>query len=322
MRIKTVNGLMKYLREQKGIAISGSSQKQKLRSIGYYHGYKGYRFFNTPSNTLAYSDFNQLLSVYAFDMRLKTLLYTPLMQIETALKNYALEEILSTCNSNLFTDVFAMMFNHHNDYPKSSRDYKETLKKELALRNKVYGNLSRDYTSKLVIRHFIEKDLPVPIWAIFETISLGEFGTMLACLNNQAARQISSMIGINTSFNVDGRLLEKIVFPLKDLRNAVAHNDPIFDVRFKAAAPNMNVARLLSQETGIQSITFNNIVDYVILVVYLMKKLGFTKTEAKQFIGQFRDSYEELRKAIPIQLFSKIIPTDTRAKLNQLQNFL
>ncbi len=322
MKIKTVNALMKYLREQKGIAIAGSNQKQKLRCIGYYHGYKGYRFFNTPHNSLDYTDFNQLLSVYTFDMQLKALLYTPLMQIETALKNYALEEILNTCNSSLFTDVFSSVFNHHHDFPKSSRDYKEALQKELALRNKVYSDLSRDYNAKLVIQHFIEKDQPVPIWAIFETISLGEFGRMLACMNHHIAKEISIAVGINSAFNGDGRLLEKIVFLLKDLRNAVAHNDPIFDVRFKAAKPNGNIARLLSQETKISNITFATIVDYVILVVYLMKSLDFTKTETKQLINQFRDYCENLRKSIPIQLYSKIIHTDTRSKLIQLQRYI
>lgn len=61
MKTKTVNALMKYLRDKKGIQIEGSSQKQKLRSIGYYHGYKGYRFFSSPSNHLAYTDFNHKL---------------------------------------------------------------------------------------------------------------------------------------------------------------------------------------------------------------------------------------------------------------------
>lgn len=40
---KTTDALMRYLREEKGISISGSSQKRKLMNIGYYHGYKGYR---------------------------------------------------------------------------------------------------------------------------------------------------------------------------------------------------------------------------------------------------------------------------------------
>ena len=61
MKAKSINALMKYLRDKKHIAINGSSQKQKLRNIGYYHGYKGYRFFTSPSNHLSYTDFNQLL---------------------------------------------------------------------------------------------------------------------------------------------------------------------------------------------------------------------------------------------------------------------
>lgn len=44
MRIKSVNVLMKYLRDKKNISIGGQAQKLKLRQIGYYHGYKGYRF--------------------------------------------------------------------------------------------------------------------------------------------------------------------------------------------------------------------------------------------------------------------------------------
>ena len=38
---KSIDGLMRYLRDKKGISISGSSQKRKLMNMGYYHGYKG-----------------------------------------------------------------------------------------------------------------------------------------------------------------------------------------------------------------------------------------------------------------------------------------
>ena len=34
-RPKTTDALMRYLREEKGISISGSSQKRKLMNIGY-----------------------------------------------------------------------------------------------------------------------------------------------------------------------------------------------------------------------------------------------------------------------------------------------
>ena len=67
---KTINALMKYLRDEKGISIGGSSQKRKLRNIGYYHGYKGYRFIRKPSNQVKYSDYNELLAVYEFDSQI------------------------------------------------------------------------------------------------------------------------------------------------------------------------------------------------------------------------------------------------------------
>ena len=44
MGYKTTDGLMRHLRDN-GIAISGSAQKRQLINTGYYHGYKGYRFF-------------------------------------------------------------------------------------------------------------------------------------------------------------------------------------------------------------------------------------------------------------------------------------
>lgn len=44
---KSTDALMRHLRNN-GIAISGSSQKQQLINTGYFHGYKGYRFFFHP----------------------------------------------------------------------------------------------------------------------------------------------------------------------------------------------------------------------------------------------------------------------------------
>lgn len=145
---------------------------------------------------------------------------------------------------------------------------------------------------------------------------------MLACVNDKVIKKIAKSVGINSAFNSDGRLLGKIVFTLKDLRNAVAHNDPVFDLRFKTATPNGNIAKLLTNETGVQNITFNTIVDYVVLVTYLMKCLGFTKTEMRKFIIDFRNCYEELRKKVPANIYAVIIHTDTRAKLKILETFI
>lgn len=55
MGYKTTDGLMRHLRDN-GIAISGSAQKRQLINTGYYHGYKGYRFFKTASQRITYKE--------------------------------------------------------------------------------------------------------------------------------------------------------------------------------------------------------------------------------------------------------------------------
>lgn len=81
--IKSINSLMAYLRDVHKIKIKGSVQKRKLRNIGYYHGFKGYRFINKHTKKIPYFDFMQLLSINDFDMKLKALLYPQIMFIET-----------------------------------------------------------------------------------------------------------------------------------------------------------------------------------------------------------------------------------------------
>ena len=67
LKPKSVNALMAHMRDEKNIEIKGSSQKRKLRNMGYFHGYKGYRYCNSPDNKLPYDNFNQIQAVYDFD---------------------------------------------------------------------------------------------------------------------------------------------------------------------------------------------------------------------------------------------------------------
>ena len=87
---KSTDALMRHLRNN-GISISGSYQKQQLINTGYFHGYKGYRFFVSSANRLPFITYNEISSTIQYDTRLKSLLYGKIMFIETALKNIALK---------------------------------------------------------------------------------------------------------------------------------------------------------------------------------------------------------------------------------------
>lgn len=51
MSYKTTDALMQHLQDS-GIAINGDKQKRQLINTGYFHGYKGYRFFGNAQRKL------------------------------------------------------------------------------------------------------------------------------------------------------------------------------------------------------------------------------------------------------------------------------
>ncbi len=96
---KTINGLMKHLRTC-GINIKNTKQKRQLINQGYYHGYKGYRFYKDSSHPLPITDYEQINQTIIYDSKLKSLLYGKIMYIETALKNICLDAIINEINSD------------------------------------------------------------------------------------------------------------------------------------------------------------------------------------------------------------------------------
>ena len=63
---KTINGLMKHLRSN-GVNIKNSKQKTQLINQGYYHGYKGYRFYKESSRKLPITDYEQINQTILYD---------------------------------------------------------------------------------------------------------------------------------------------------------------------------------------------------------------------------------------------------------------
>lgn len=119
MSYKTVDGLMRHLREN-GITISGSSQKRQLKNTGYYHGYKGYRFFGYAQNKIPFTSYNEVYATIQYDTRLKSIFYSKMMFIETAVKNIALESILINANSKCLQDMYNKVVSSYNNAPKES----------------------------------------------------------------------------------------------------------------------------------------------------------------------------------------------------------
>lgn len=320
MRIKTTNALMKYLRDEHNIAIGNSRDKRDLINIGYYHGYKGYRYINNPKNRINITNFREIVSIVNFDSKLKSLLYPRLMQIETISKNIVLQILVEVYNTDEFNEIYEKGM---TDYQGSTNDYKEKMKHRLAVRNNIYSSLSRSYTNNnKIVNHFYSKDKHVPIWAIFEIITLGTFADLIKSLELKTRIRIDKEMKLNISYDTNGKFPEKIIYLIKSLRNSVAHNDVVFDVRFKDSNANQVLCKYLENEIGCSNIDFNTITDYILLIALLLKKYEIPKKELNRFITDYESIIEEFRSNIPFNIYSQIIHTDTKAKLEKMRKYL
>ena len=113
-----------------------------------------------------------------------------------------------------------------------------------------------------------------------------------------------------------------MIFAFKDLRNAMAHNSIILDVRFKTGRISKSVGELLKFEMGTIDVDFDEITDYILLITYLMARLQFTKTECRQLIQGYREIVERYRGLLPYSIYSQFIGTKTRSKLNAAEAFI
>ena len=135
-------------------------------------------------------------------------------------------------------------------------------------------------------------------------------------------KKISQKIGIRPSNDTSAHLPKEIIFTIKEIRNAIAHNNIIFDVRFKNSRTSNKLIQAMEHVTSIQNITLDSIVDYLILIIYILKNLHFTKTEMRRIVNNFEEISEDLQKKIPFSTFSQIFQTDNRNKIASLKKFI
>ncbi len=113
----------------------------------------------------------------------------------------------------------------------------------------------------------------------------------------------------------------QIIYTLKDLRNAIAHNAVVFDTRFRNIDPTSAMIQCLKIEIGLPYVNFKTIGDYVILMCYYMKLLQVSKTEIKAFIREFEKITEEYRKAVNANVVSTVIHPDLSARVTIHSSF-
>lgn len=315
-KAKNIEGLMQHLQNDCGISISGNIQKQQLIQYGYYHGYKGYRFYNYANNKIPYTNFEELIAVIEYDNTLKGILYPALMFIEMAIKNIALSVIVPDMKD---TSIHSIYLEKMND-DANNRDLKV---KRLKIRDRIQKNLSDSYSHKnVMVSHFYNKGEEVPLWAIFEIMMLGDFADLLQCLNKNVRERIADSLDMNLRYDTDSQLVANALFTIKSLRNATAHNNIVFDARFKDRGTNKNLIHWVETTTGITNVKFDVLSDYIVLIFSMLKHVGYSEKKSNCLLEEYKEALNTLYKSVPLPIYNKIVHTGIQGKLIKIENFI
>lgn len=233
---------------------------------------------------------------------------------------------MSEIDSNSIYDMYDKVVSSYKNAPPGTR---EDLKKKyqsnkLNLQGSIQNSIAAAYRKdNPKITHFYNNVNynEVPIWAIFEILTMGDFGYLLSCLTIHMREKISREIGINLSCDTNRELLYKYVYALKDLRNAIAHNDVVYDTRFRKIDPSKPMKQCLMMEMGMPYINFKTIGDYIILICYYLQLLKVSKTEIKTFIHEFEKITEEYKTSVNANVTAITIHSDLASRMAALKNF-
>lgn len=318
-RGKSTNALMKHIRSSHGMTIEGSYHKKILLRMGYYHGYKGYRFHRERENLFSFSQFDEIIAIYHFDTALKNLLFSPLVSIETTIKNYILDELVSSSNPT-FESIYSEKLTDYHRF--TDRDRMKILNNRLNLQKNIHSSVHMNYGKNKMVTHKINSGEAIPLWVMFEIISLGKLGDFVKQMHKDSRKEVLTNLGIYDHMDTNANHLTNHIFILNELRNGIAHNHIIFDTRFKNRSINNTLLNDLRNKFGISDISFNSIVDYLSLIVLYLKAFGYSKNELRKLTRQFRDAVKNLENEIPRNEFNKILGTDVYNKIAKIDNFI
>ena len=111
---------------------------------------------------------------------------------------------------------------------------------------------------------------------VTEILYLSDLASFFECLNETIRENILTQLNMfDISIDTNKNLLSIMVYTLKALRNSVAHNNIIFDTRFKDRKISPVLKKWIEKETGIQNITLYSLIDYIIIVCCLLKRVDF-----------------------------------------------
>jgi abortive infection bacteriophage resistance protein len=243
------------------------------------------------------------------------------MFIETAIKNIVCNESVNGLSQGTFDYVYKKRM---NDNPTNAKQQLNRLK----LRNSVYSKLSSRYREEerrdnQMVRHFYNRGEDAPLWVVFEILYLSDLASFFECLNKSTRESILTQLNmLDVSIDTNRELLSSMLYTIKALRNAVAHNNIIFDTRFKDRKISPILKKWTEKETNIQNVSLYSLIDYIIIICCLLKRIDFTGTKARKLLNQYEAENAALQQSVSSSIYNSIFQQNIKTKIAALENYV
>lgn len=343
---------MRHIRSEHKIEINGSADKRKLISMGYFHGYKAYRFYQRIETKFDFEVFSQIVAISNFDNMMKTAFYPVVMKFESLIKNYLIEQSVKGSDPSYDYIYTTKLTDYRSLSPKSkssSKQYTAAVNNRLRLKKSLDSAVAANYQkNEALIKHYIEQNAPIPLWAIFEVITLGTLGDFAKAFNSGDRIEILKNLNLyDAQYDPKGTFLYKLIYAIRPLRNSIAHNNVIFDCRFNKPEHihhKNQIPQLLRKTTaktiGLAGNTeFNTLFDYMALLIIILKESGETKRNLKHYVKTFSDAVDTLfeetkivreiaddgkvkKSPLPVNIYDKIVGSGINNRIRALQTYI
>lgn len=94
------------------------------------------------------------------------------------------------------------------------------------------------------------------------------------------------------------------------------------DTRFKDKNVSNVLKRWVEKETGINNITLYSLIDYVILVCAVLKRIDFSNIRAKTIIEKYEIENQRLKESVQTNIYNMIVSSSVATKVLGLKTYL
>lgn len=232
---KTYSEQVDRLITDKGLVIEDrDAAVDTLKQISYFALVSGYKEPFRDSKTDRYKDgvrFEDIEALYRFDTALSSLILHNLLSCERHLK-----AAFGYHFAQLYGEGQSAYLNPHN-YDWEDKEQRPRIEKMISMLSDSIENAEEKIE---YIDHYKTNYNEVPIWILLHSVT---FGT-LARMYEYAKPELRDVIC--TEFpSMKARNLSYVLSFLSKMRNHCAHNDPLYNARFKEYLPILSVHRAL-----------------------------------------------------------------------------